>query len=45
MVHRLSSLEGTFTAESWVLLCLPDGNATIFMNGTLSAISLNFKAF
>ena len=39
MLQMVSTLEGTLTAGPWIDLCLPDGNATIFMKGTRRQIS------
>ena len=41
----VSTFDGTFTAGPWIDLCLPDGNANIFMNGTRREINLNSNAF
>ena len=46
IVHILSSLEGTFTAGPCIQHCLPDGNTTIFIDGTskdINHISRRFK--
>ena len=41
----VSTFDGTFTAGPWIDLCLPDGRATIFMNGTRRVINLNSNGF
>ena len=41
MLQMVSTLEGTLTAGPWIDLCLPDGNATIFMKGTRRQTSLS----
>ena len=44
IVHNmLSSFDGTLTAGPCIHRCLPDGNATIFMNGTRRDISNTFR--
>ena len=39
-MHTPSSLEGTLTAGQCIQCCLPEGNATIFINGTSKDINL-----
>ena len=43
--QMVSTLEGIFTADPCIDLCLPDGKATIFIKGRLRQISLSSNAF
>ena len=36
ILHMVLTLEGTLMAGPWIDLCLPHGNATIFMKGKRS---------